>query len=77
MSSRSSVQEIQDYVRSTARFLALPLDDAQVERVAVHLGRTQDMVAALQSVPLHPELEPAEIYCPAPFPPDDDGSPGE
>ena len=64
--------EIQDYVRATARFLALPLDEAQVERVAEHLARTQAMVAALQAAPLHPELEPAQIYCPAPFPPDDE-----
>jgi hypothetical protein len=63
--------QTKDYVRATARFLALPLDEAQVERVAAHLARTQAMVAALQDVPLHPELEPVEIYCPAPFPPGD------
>lgn len=64
--------EIQDYVRATARFLALPLDDMQIERVAVHLARTQSMMAALQAEPLHPEVEPAEVFCPAPFPPGDD-----
>jgi len=68
----SSTTEVQDYVRATARFLALPLAEAQVERVAVHLARTQAMVAALKDAPLHPELEPAEIYCPAPFPPGDE-----
>ena len=68
----SNHTEVQDYVRATARFLALPLDEAQVERVAVHLARTQAMVAALKDAPLHPELEPAEIYCPAPFPPGDE-----
>ena len=74
----SNSSEIQDYVRATARLLALPLDEAQVERVATHLARTQAMVAALQHEPLHPEWEPAEIYCPAPFPPaDDDGKTGE
>ncbi len=72
-----SSSEIQDYVRATARFLALPLGDAQVERVATHLARTQAMVAALQDMPLHPELEPAEIYCPAPFPPTGGGTAGE
>lgn len=65
----SSITEVQDYVRATARFLALPLDEAQVERVAVHLARTQAMVVVLKDTPLHAELEPAEIYCPAPFPP--------
>lgn len=68
----SNSTEVQDYVRATARFLALPLDEAQVARVAVHLGRTQAMVAALKDAPLHPELEPAEIYCPAPFPSGDE-----
>ena len=63
--------ETQDYVRATARFLALPLDELQVERVAVHLARTQLMVAALQAEPLPDELEPAEVFCPAPFPPND------
>ena len=43
----------------------------QVQRVAVHLARTQAMVEALTLAPLHDELEPAEIYCPAPFPPGD------
>ena len=68
----SSTKDTQDYVRSTARFLALPLDEAQVERVAVHLARTQAMVAALQAMPLPAEVETAEIFCPAPFPPGDD-----
>jgi hypothetical protein len=61
--------EIEDYVRSTARFLALPLDDGQVQRVAAHLARTKLLADSLAAVPLEPELEPPEIYCPAPFPP--------
>jgi hypothetical protein len=64
--------EIQDYVRATARFLALPLDDMQIERVAEHLARTRSMMAALEAEPLHAEVEPAEVFCPAPFPPGDD-----
>jgi hypothetical protein len=60
--------EILDYVRATARFLALPLDEAQVERVSAHLARTRVLVAGLQALPLHDELEPAEVFCPAPFP---------
>jgi hypothetical protein len=63
--------EIEDYVRITARFLSLPLDDEQVRRVAVHLARTRAMADSLHAVPLEPELELAEIYCPAPFPPGD------
>ena len=56
------------YVRSSARLLQLPLDDAQVERVALHLERTSRMVAALRDTPLGPDVEPAEIFRPAPFP---------
>jgi hypothetical protein len=59
-----------DHVRASARFLGLPLDEDRLMRVAVHLERTRLMVAELQALPLHPELEPAEIYRPAPFPAD-------
>lgn len=68
MSTGSSTEQVEEYVRVTARFLALPLDDEQVRRVAVHLQRTQAMAAGLQALPFEPELEPAEIYLPAPFP---------
>jgi len=57
-----------DHVRASARFLDLPLDEARLQRVAVHLERTRRLVADLQALPLHPDLEPAEIYRPAPFP---------
>jgi hypothetical protein len=62
---------IEDYVRVTARLLALPLADDQVARVATHLARTQGLAAGLQALDLPPELELAEVYCPAPFPPGD------
>ena len=62
---------VTDYVRSTARFLDLPLDDAQVERVAAHLARTKALVALLRDTPLAPEDEPAELFRPAPFPDED------
>lgn len=60
--------DVTDYVRTAARLLDLPLDEAQVARVAGHLARTRTMVALLREVPLADALEPAEIYCPAPFP---------
>jgi hypothetical protein len=66
-----------DYVRATAAFLDLPLDAAQVERVASHLGRTHAMAAALQAFPLDAHVEPAEIYQPAPFPADVSGDDAE
>ena len=67
-----SPEDIEQYVRSAAQMAALPLNDAQVQRVAVHLARTQGMAAGLQALPFEPELEPAEIYLPAPFPPGDE-----
>ena len=59
---------VTDYVRSAARLLDLPLDDAQVGRVAVNLARTKAMVALLRDAPLAPDDEPAELFRPAPFP---------
>ncbi|SHN23986.1 DUF4089 domain-containing protein [Rhizobacter sp. OV335] len=63
--------DILDFVRASARLLELPLDEAQLARVATHLARTRTMVAPLRLLPLGAELEPAEIYCPAPFPAED------
>jgi hypothetical protein len=55
------------YVRASAKLLALPLDEARVQRVAQHLGRTAALAQLLDAMPLTPEDELAEIYCPAPF----------
>jgi len=59
---------IVDYVRSAARFVRLVLDDAAIERVAMHLARTDAMVDGLRLMPLPHDAEPAEIFRPAPFP---------
>lgn len=56
------------YVQAAAVALALPLDDARAARVATHLQRTAAMAALLQAFPLADDAEPAEVYCPAPFP---------
>ncbi|MDB5965366.1 MAG: hypothetical protein JWQ72_1866 [Polaromonas sp.] len=56
------------YVRAVAAAVALPLDDAAAQRVAVHLGRTAVLAAQLEAFPLDVSDEPAEIYCPALFP---------
>ena len=56
------------YVRAAAQLLALPLCDAQVERVSAHLARTAALAAALQGAPLETYDEPAQLYEPAPFP---------
>lgn len=67
-------QEVQAYVRATARALNLPLDEARVQAVALHLGRTVALASLLEAVPLGPEEEVAEIYRPAPFPAQDPAS---
>jgi hypothetical protein len=61
------------YVKATAAVLELPLDDARAERVAGHLTLSAALAKALEAYPLSPEVEPAEVYCPAPFSPAGDG----
>ncbi|HEY8360784.1 MAG TPA: AtzG-like protein [Ramlibacter sp.] len=64
-----SEAQVLAYVRATAALLALPLDEARVQAVALHLGRTVAMARLLDAADLAPEDELAEIYRPAPFPP--------
>ena len=71
MTASIDMTDATDYVRSAARFLDLPLDEAQVARVAAHLARTRTMVTLLREAPLADALEPAEVYRPAPFPAED------
>ncbi|NIM40924.1 MAG: DUF4089 domain-containing protein [Hydrogenophaga sp.] len=56
------------YVQAAAVALELPLEAARAARVATHLQRTAAMAALLQAYPLDDDAEPAEVYCPAPFP---------
>ena len=56
-----------EYVKATAALLDLPLDDARAERVAGHLTLSAALAAALDTYPLPPDVEPAEVYCPAPY----------
>ncbi|RMX04818.1 DUF4089 domain-containing protein [Corticibacter populi] len=65
--SRNS-QDLEAYVRSSADLLSLPLDAAQVARVADHLSRTVAMAALLEACDLPVEDEPASLYWPAPYP---------
>ena len=57
------------YVASAAAVLDLPLPPDRAARVAAHLQRTAALAALLDAAPLAPHDEPAEIYCPATFPP--------
>jgi hypothetical protein len=57
-------------VTAAARAVGLPLDAALARSVAAQLARTAVLARALEAAPLAPGDEPAEVYCPAPFPPE-------
>ncbi|RYY65622.1 MAG: DUF4089 domain-containing protein [Comamonadaceae bacterium] len=61
-------EQVLAYVKATATLLEVPLDAARARAVAGHLGRTAALARMLDAVPLQVHDEPAEIYCPAPFP---------
>ncbi len=56
------------FVRAAAAAVALPLDDARARRVAMHMQRTAQMAAQLDAFSMQVDVEPAEVYSPAPFP---------
>ena len=60
--------EVLAYVKAAAAMVQLPLDEARAQAVALHLGRTAVLARMLDAAPLAPEIEIAEVYCPAPFP---------
>lgn len=63
--------QVLDYVKSAAAVLGLPLDDARAQSVALHFARTLAIARTLDTAPLAPHDEPAEVYRPAPFPTED------
>ena len=56
------------FVKAAAAAVSLPLDDAQARRVAVHMQRTSLMAAQLDAFSMPVDVEPADVYSPAPFP---------
>lgn len=56
------------FVKAAANAVSLPLDEAQAARVAVHMQRTSQMAAQLDAFSMQVDVEPAEVYSPAPFP---------
>jgi hypothetical protein len=60
--------EVLSYVRATARIMNLPLDEARLQAVALHLGRTIAIARVVEAAPLAPHDELVEIFRPAPFP---------
>lgn len=57
------------YVRASAVALGMPMDEERLARVAGYLALSARFAALLDAADLGPEVEPAEVFCPAPFPP--------
>lgn len=66
--SSNSETDMLAYAKAAAEALRLPLDEAQARRVAAHLAVTAALARQLEEAPLGPGDEPAQVYCPAPFP---------
>ncbi|NBQ88582.1 MAG: DUF4089 domain-containing protein [Betaproteobacteria bacterium] len=60
------------YALASADALGIPMDEQRAARVASYLALTARFAAMLDAVPMGPEIEPAEVFCPAPFPATDD-----
>ncbi len=56
------------FVKAAAAAVSLPLDDVQARRVAVHMQRTSLMAAQLDAFTMNVDMEPADVFTPAPFP---------
>jgi hypothetical protein len=56
------------FVRAAAALQGLDLDDAHVSGVAGHVALAAAMATLLDGADLGCEDEPAQVYCPAPFP---------
>ena len=59
--------DILAYVKASAALQGLPMDEARARAVALHLARTAHLAQLLDSAPMAPEDELAEIYKPMPF----------
>ena len=71
--------QAQAHARAVGATLGIPMDEERVSRVAFYLALTARMVGDLEQVTAGPEVEPAEVFCPAPFPaidPVDDAAAG-
>ncbi len=67
--ARGAESDMLVYVRAAAALLSLPLDEAQAGRVAIQLAQTAALARHLDKAALAPTDEPAQLYCPLPFPP--------
>lgn len=57
-----------EYVKASAIALGIDLDDARAKRVAVYFQLAEGFARQLEGTALVPELDPAEVFLPAPFP---------
>lgn len=55
-------EEAINYVKASAALQGLVLDEARARTVAAHLARTAQLAQMLDSVPMRPDDELAEIY---------------
>ena len=62
-------EQILAYVKAAAVLMELPLGEQRALSVAMHLARTAALARELEAFALDVSEEPAETYCPAPFPP--------
>ena len=60
--------QAQAHARAVGATLGIPMDDERVSRVVFYLALTARMVDELERVTDAVEVEPAEVFCPAPFP---------
>jgi hypothetical protein len=56
------------YVKAGAALQGIPLTHQRAMAVAAHLRVAQGIAQTFQSDELFPDDEPAQLYCPAPFP---------
>ena len=68
-----TLEQARAHALSSAALVAVPMDSARAERVAGYIALTARFAALLESAELAPHSEPAELFCPAPFPPEPTG----
>ena len=56
------------HAQASAALVSLPMDQARAQRVAGYLLLSARFAQLLESAELQPHSEPAELFCPAPFP---------
>ncbi len=56
------------YANASAQALGIPMDAERALRVAGYLRLSGNFAGLLEALAMGPELEPAEVFCPAPFP---------